>query len=172
MTSALLMCKYYTLIANVQDNWSGSGLSPLPGPRRAVARHWYPDVSSSDGHARHTRGCQTVASGGHERALSRGHRGLSPRGDPRPADGAPGHHGTGPRARRLQDRELDTGYDTRRRVPEGVFARVSQTAVCDTCGSATAVRSGRLGVPQLPRSLSRRPIPCAPHRMITSSTTP
>ena len=36
-------------------------------------------------------------------------------------------------ARRLQDIESDTGYDTRRRVLDGVFARVSQTAVCDTC---------------------------------------
>ena len=36
-------------------------------------------------------------------------------------------HGTGPRARRLQDIESDTGYDTRRRVPDGARARVSQT---------------------------------------------
>ena len=36
-------------------------------------------------------------------------------------------------ARRLQDIESDTGYDTRRRVPEGVPARVSQTTVDDTC---------------------------------------
>ncbi len=35
-------------------------------------------------------------------------------------------------ARRLQDIESDTGYDTRRRVLDGVFARVSQT-VYDTC---------------------------------------
>ena len=41
--------------------------------------------------------------------------------------------GTGPRARRLQDIESDTGYDTRRRVLDGVFAGVSQTAVYDTC---------------------------------------
>ena len=40
---------------------------------------------------------------------------------------------TGPRTRRLQDRESDTGYDTRRRAPEGVCAGVSQTAVYDTC---------------------------------------
>ena len=33
----------------------------------------------------------------------------------------------------MQDIESDTGYDTRRRVLEGVFARVSQTAVYDTC---------------------------------------
>ena len=33
--------------------------------------------------------------------------------------------------------ESDTGYDTRRRVMEGVLARVSQTAVYDTCGSVT-----------------------------------
>ena len=37
------------------------------------------------------------------------------------------------RARRLQDIEYDTVYDTRRRVPGGVFAGVSQTAVYDTC---------------------------------------
>ena len=35
-------------------------------------------------------------------------------------------------ARRMQDRESDTGYDTRRRVLDGIFARVSQTAVYDT----------------------------------------
>ena len=33
----------------------------------------------------------------------------------------------------LQDIESDTGYDTRRRVLDGVLARVSQTAVYDTC---------------------------------------
>ena len=37
----------------------------------------------------------------------------------------------------MQDIESDTGYDTRRRVLEGVFARVSQTAVYDTCGWMT-----------------------------------
>ena len=36
------------------------------------------------------------------------------------------------RARRLQDIESDTGYDTRRRAPDGVLAGVSQTAVYDT----------------------------------------
>ena len=35
-------------------------------------------------------------------------------------------------ARRMQDIEQDTGYDTRRRVPEGVLAGVSQTTVYDT----------------------------------------
>ena len=40
--------------------------------------------------------------------------------------------GTGPRARRLQDIESDTGYDTRRRVLEGALVRMSQTTVCDT----------------------------------------
>ena len=39
---------------------------------------------------------------------------------------------TGTRTRRMQDIESDTGYDTRRRVPDGAFARVSQTAVYDT----------------------------------------
>ena len=32
----------------------------------------------------------------------------------------------------MQDIESDTGYDTRRHVLDGVFARVSQTTVCDT----------------------------------------
>ena len=41
-------------------------------------------------------------------------------------------HGTGPRARRLQDLESDTGYDTRRRLPDGALARLSQTTVYDT----------------------------------------
>ena len=40
-------------------------------------------------------------------------------------------------ARRMQDIESDTGYDTRRRVPDGARARVPQTAVYDICGSAT-----------------------------------
>ena len=38
-------------------------------------------------------------------------------------------------ARHLQDRKSDTGYDTRRRAPDGVLARVSQTTVYDTCRS-------------------------------------
>ena len=42
-------------------------------------------------------------------------------------------------ARRMQDIESDTGYDTLRRWPDGVLVRVSQTAVYDTCRSATAV---------------------------------
>ena len=36
-------------------------------------------------------------------------------------------------ARRMQDIESDTGYDTRRRAPDGVFVSLSQTAVYDTC---------------------------------------
>ena len=52
-------------------------------------------------------------------------------------DEAPGRarsaHGTGPRARRLQDIESDTRYDTRRCSSEGALAGVSQTAVYDTC---------------------------------------
>ena len=36
-------------------------------------------------------------------------------------------HGTGPRARRMQDIESDTGYDTRRRAPDDTLAIVSQT---------------------------------------------
>ena len=39
---------------------------------------------------------------------------------------------------RLQDIESDTGYDTRRRGPDGVRDGVSQTAVYDTGGSATS----------------------------------
>ena len=42
-------------------------------------------------------------------------------------------HGTDTRARRMQDIESDMGYDTRRRAPGGARARVSQTAVYDTC---------------------------------------
>ena len=33
----------------------------------------------------------------------------------------------------LQDIESDTGYDTLQRTPDGVLARVSQTAVYETC---------------------------------------
>ena len=58
-------------------------------------------------------------------------------------------------ARRLQDRESDTGYDTRRSVPGGALARVSQTAVYDTCGSATPAPytySGDAAVILLPRA--------------------
>ena len=36
-------------------------------------------------------------------------------------------------ARRMQDIESDTGYDTRRCAPDGALARLSQTAVYDTC---------------------------------------
>ena len=36
-------------------------------------------------------------------------------------------------ATRLQDIESDTGYDTRRCLPDVALAGVSQTAVCDTC---------------------------------------
>ena len=39
----------------------------------------------------------------------------------------------GTRARRLQDIESDTGYDTRRRAPDGALACLSQTTVYDTC---------------------------------------
>ena len=43
----------------------------------------------------------------------------------------------------MQDIESDTGYDTRRRAPDGVLARLSQTAVYDTCGSATPASQRR-----------------------------
>ena len=36
-------------------------------------------------------------------------------------------HGTGPRARRMQDIESGKGYDTRRRALAGTFAHLSQT---------------------------------------------
>ena len=36
-------------------------------------------------------------------------------------------------ARRMQDIESKTGYDTRRRALDGALAVVSQTAVYDTC---------------------------------------
>ena len=42
-------------------------------------------------------------------------------------------HGTGTLARRMQDIESDTGYDTRRRTSDGALARLSQTSVYDTC---------------------------------------
>ena len=41
-------------------------------------------------------------------------------------------HGNGTRVRRMQDRESDTGYDTRLRSPDGARARLSQTTVYDT----------------------------------------
>ena len=40
--------------------------------------------------------------------------------------------GTGAFARRMEDIESDTGYDTRRRVPDGALARLSHTTVYDT----------------------------------------
>ena len=61
--------------------------------------------------------------GGRERLNSE----RSPRPSVRALRRARTAHGTGPRARRLQDIESDTGYDTRRRVPDGARARVSQT---------------------------------------------
>ena len=45
-------------------------------------------------------------------------------------------------ARRMQDIESDTGYDTRRRWPDGALARLSHTAVCDTCGRARRHEAG------------------------------
>ena len=42
-------------------------------------------------------------------------------------------HGTGTCARRMQDIESDTGYDTRRCSSDGGLALMSQTTVCDTC---------------------------------------
>ena len=51
---------------------------------------------------------------------------------------------TNRRARRLRDRESDTGYDTRRRPSDGGRGGVSQTAVYDTCGSATPVSQRRM----------------------------
>ena len=47
---------------------------------------------------------------------------------------------TGPRTRRLQDRESDTRYDTRRRSSDGALAGVSQTAVYDTALIGAGVR--------------------------------
>ena len=41
-------------------------------------------------------------------------------------------HGTCTCSRRMQGIESDTGYDTRRRSPDGVLARLSQTTVYDT----------------------------------------
>ena len=36
-------------------------------------------------------------------------------------------------ARRMQDIESDTGYDTRRHAPDGALASLSRTTVYDTC---------------------------------------
>ena len=57
--------------------------------------------------------------------------------------------------RRLQDRESDTGYDTPRDSSDGARDGVSQTAVYDTCGSATPApytHSGDAAVILLPRA--------------------
>ena len=46
-------------------------------------------------------------------------------------------------ARRLQDIESDTGYDTRWRAPARALARLSQTTVYDTCRSTRPRLEGR-----------------------------
>ena len=65
------------------------------------------------------------------------------------ADAPPGAAGRQTPARRgrnavpgLQDIESDTGYDTRRRAPDGGLARLSQTTVYDTCGSQQKEAAG------------------------------
>ena len=45
----------------------------------------------------------------------------------------------------MQDIESDMGYDTRWRSSDGVLALLSQTAVCDTCGSAPPASQRRDG---------------------------
>ena len=55
--------------------------------------------------------------------------------------------------RRMQNTESDTGYDTRRRWSDGALASVSQTAVYDTCGSASSASPACVGGP---RSADRR----------------
>ena len=70
-------------------------------------------------------------------------------------------------ARRLQDIESDTGYDTRRRGPEGVLARVSQTADCDTgCTGIEIVSSQRKGNEMLDTG-RRRPVAVSPPALAT-----
>ena len=59
-------------------------------------------------------------------------------GRDRPELGRPHPHRGGRQAeeqfaRRMQDIESDTGYDTRRRASDGAISRLSQTTVYDTC---------------------------------------
>ena len=58
-------------------------------------------------------------------------------------------------ARRMQDIESDTGYDTRRCAPDGALARLSQTTVCDT--RVESDRGGRVDDYRGNRKLS--PVP-------------
>ena len=75
-------------------------------------------------------------------------------------------------ARRLQDIESDTGYDTRRRGLDGAFACVSQTAVYDTGGSATPASQKRTALQSLDlqrdalRAVGRRRRPRLPRRRV------
>ena len=63
----------------------------------------------------------------------------------------------------MQDIESDTGYDTRRRGPDGAFAGVSQTTVYDTCGSAPPASQQRMAPSRWTCSASRcRPQASAP----------
>ena len=69
-------------------------------------------------------------------------------GRDRPELGRPHPHRGGRQAkeqfaRRMQDIESDTGYDTRWRASDGAISRLSQTTVYDTCGSATPASQRR-----------------------------
>ena len=107
----------------------------------------------------HSRPSGTSVSAGRAVGARRA-SGARSNGSPSAASSA---HGTGPRARRLQDRESDTEYDTRRRAPGGALDGVSQTAVCDTCGSATPTSRRRAGSQSL--DLQAR---CAAGRVVST----
>ena len=71
-------------------------------------------------------------------------------------------HGTCTRSRRMQTIESDTGYDTRRRSPDGALALLSQTAVCDTgCKGIEIVGSQRKGNEMLDAG-RHRPVAVSP----------
>ena len=102
----------------------------------------------------HSRPSGTSVSAGRAVGARRA-SGARSNGSPSAASSA---HGTGPRARRLQDRESDTEYDTRRRAPGGALDGVSQTAVYDTCGSAPSASHRRTA----PSRWTCSATPCGP----------
>ena len=86
----------------------------------------------------HSRPSGTSVSAGRAVGARRA-SGARSNGSPSTASSA---HGTGPRARRLQDRESDTEYDTRRRAPGGALDGVSQTAVYGQRSAICVRRAG------------------------------
>ena len=123
----------------------------------------------------HSRPSGTSVSAGRAVGARRA-SGARSNGSPSAASSA---HGTGPRARRLQDRESDTEYDTRRRAPGGALDGVSQTAVYDTCGSAPSASHRRTApsrwtcsaTPCGPRASTRRPTSTTTSRPASATTT-